>query len=133
VPRVLRGRVRARRLAGPPEDVWAEVAATAVDLRVPWPTGRSPRETGAVLVEHMAGHGEALNRLVARIELARYARPGSTVAEPSEELRADGEACIVALTTAALPKARRRAAWLPQSLWRPAGRVDDRSRTPVRS
>jgi hypothetical protein len=81
----------------------------------------------------MAGHGEALNRLVARIELARYARPGSTVAEPSEELRADGEACIVALTTAALPKARRRAAWLPQSLWRPAGRVDDRSRTPVRS
>ena len=133
LPRVLRARVRSRRLAGPPEEVWAEVAATAVDLRVPWPTGRSPREIAAVLVEHMAGHGEALNRLVARIELTRYARPGSAASEPSEELRADGEACITALTTAALPKVRRRGAWLPRSLWSPPGRTDDRRRVPVRS
>ncbi|GAA3812530.1 DUF3488 and transglutaminase-like domain-containing protein [Nocardioides panacisoli] len=133
LPRVVRGRLRARRLAGAPEDVWAELAATAVDLQVPWPTGRSPREIAAVLVEHMAGHGEALNRLVARIELTRYARPGSAVSEPSEELRADGEACVTALTTAALPKVRRRGAWLPRSLWRSADRVDDRLPLPVRS
>ncbi|WP_193614883.1 transglutaminaseTgpA domain-containing protein, partial [Nocardioides lijunqiniae] len=36
-PRLLRGRARERRLAGGPEDVWAELRATAVDLGLSWP------------------------------------------------------------------------------------------------
>ncbi|HWJ83328.1 MAG TPA: DUF3488 and transglutaminase-like domain-containing protein [Nocardioides sp.] len=118
LPRVVRRRTRARRLGGGPEEVWAELAATAVDLGVPWPVGRSPREVGAVVVEHLVGDPEPLRRIVTRIELSRYARPGSAVAGPSPELTRDGETCIAGLTEAATPRARRRAAWWPRSLWR---------------
>src|SRR5262249_8879907 len=47
LPRLIRRSRRARRLAGGAEDAWAELRDTAVDLGVSWPTGRSPRETGA--------------------------------------------------------------------------------------
>ena len=52
LPRGLRRRRRERRLAGGPEDAWDELRATAIDLGVPWPDRRSPRETATALVAH---------------------------------------------------------------------------------
>jgi hypothetical protein len=133
LPRLVRRRRRERRLAGGPEDIWVELRDTAVDLAVPWPPGRSPRETRDVLVDHLGApldawtperpaHGEdvapegvaALDRLVLDLELLRYSRAG-TVAERAT-LRSDGEACLSALRGGATQSARRRAEWWPRSV-----------------
>lgn len=118
-PRTLRAGVRRGRLAGGPDDVWEELQATAVDLGVPWPDRRSPREVGAALVEHVAGDVVALERVVDAVERARYARPGSPV---PEGLADDGATCVAALETGVTPRVRRRALWLPRSLWGPSVR-----------
>ena len=100
-PRFLRGRARVRRLAGTPEELWDELRATALDLELSWPSGRSPQEVGRVLVDHLGDRSDldnsdrperprtgpdadpeatsALERLVAALERTRYARPGSPV------------------------------------------------------
>lgn len=49
LPRGVRSRRREARLAGGPEQVWAELRDTARDLGVPWADGRSPRQAGAAL------------------------------------------------------------------------------------
>ncbi|MGZ4486503.1 MAG: transglutaminase family protein [Nocardioides sp.] len=137
LPRVLRRRARHRRLAGGPEECWAEVRATVVDLGLGWPEGRSPRETRGVLVGHLGvplhdqtperpASGEhvapeatlALDRLVGALERHRYARdPGA-----GGSLRADTETCLAALEGGATRAARRRAEWWPRSLGAGAGR-----------
>ncbi len=134
LPRALRARRRERRLSsGFAEPVWAELHDTAVDLGVPWPRGRSPRATRAVLVEHFGApvgphtaerpaHGPelapeavgSLDRLVHTLELDRYSRSGATL-DPVR-LRADGEACVAALAGGAPRSARRRATWWPRSV-----------------
>jgi transglutaminase-like putative cysteine protease len=134
LPRTLRSRRRERRLAsGFAEPVWAELHDTAIDLGVPWPRGRSPRDTRAVLVEHFGApvgpqtaerpaHGPelapeavgALDRLVHTLELDRYSRSGATL-DPVR-LRADGEACVAALAGGAPRSARRRATWWPRTV-----------------
>ena len=133
MPRLVRQRRRDHRLAGGPEDVWAELRDTAVDLAVPWPPDRSPRVTRDVLVHHLGApldatsperpaHGAAvapegvaaLDRLVLDLELARYSRAGTVATRPT--LRADGEACVAALHGGALRSARRRADWWPRSV-----------------
>lgn len=140
LPRVLRSRRRERRLgSGSVEAIWTELRDTALDLGVPWPTGRSPRRTRDVLVEHFGvplggdtpdrpAHGEAvapaaasaLDRLVLTLELSRYARAGATL-DPVR-LRADGEACVAALVGGATRAARRRATWWPRSVLMPSRR-----------
>ena len=70
VPRTVRTRQRARRLAGGPESAWEELRATTVDLRQGWPESRSPRETQAVLVSRFGRAGDQRERPV------RGARPG---------------------------------------------------------
>ena len=134
MPRTLRSRRRERRLSsGFAEPVWAELHDTAVDLGVPWPRGRSPRATRAVLVEHFGApvgpqtaerpaHGPelapeavgALDRLVHTLELDRYSRSGAAL-DPVR-LRADGEACVAALAGGAPRSARRRATWWPRTV-----------------
>ena len=134
LPRVVRRRRRDRRLAaGGPEDAWAEIRDTAIDLGVPWPAGRSPRATRNQLVDHLGtplgpdtadrpAHGptiapaavEALDRLVHSLELLRYARPGAT-ADPVR-VRADAEMLIDSLAGGAMRSARRRATWWPRSV-----------------
>ena len=53
-PRVLRARRRARRLdSSDPEEWWAEVRDTAVDLGLGWPRGRSVRVAGAWLARQV--------------------------------------------------------------------------------
>lgn len=134
-PRSLRTRQRDRRLTDGIEGAWRELEATAVDLAVPWPRDRSPRETRDVLVgyfgapeDHVAperparGPGLApdaviaLDRLVAELEVLRYAEtpptsPGFFTAEVAT--------CSDALRHGATPRVRRRARWLPASVTRP--------------
>ena len=133
LPRLVRRRRRERRLAGGPEEIWAELRDTALDLAVPWPADRSPRATRDVLVDHLGApvdewtterpaHGAdvapegvaALDRLVLDLELLRYSRAGATADRPT--LHADGQACVDALTGGAPRSARRRAEWWPRSV-----------------
>ncbi|WP_125038633.1 DUF3488 and transglutaminase-like domain-containing protein [Nocardioides sp. LS1] len=133
LPRFLRRRRRQLRLAGGPEDAWAELRATALDLGVPWPEARSPRETRDVLVEFLGApvgsggderpaHGPAvapgavqcLDRIVRALELLRYARGGDGAG--SAALRTEAETCVAALEGGASRGARRRAEWWPRSV-----------------
>jgi hypothetical protein len=56
----------------------------------------------------------ALQRIVVTIEQQRYARPGS---DQAAILKADGETVIGALEGGVMAGARRRAEWLPRSLF----------------
>jgi transglutaminase-like putative cysteine protease len=133
LPRLVRRRRRERRLGAGPEPVWVELRDTVVDLGLTWPAGRSPRETGSHLVHyfgHPAGtdpasrprHGagvapeaeHALRRIVGTIEQQRYARPGS---DQAAILKADAETVITALEGGVMAGTRRRAEWLPRSLF----------------
>lgn len=122
VPSRIRRRRRAARLEdGSPEAAWAEVRDTVVDLALPWPEGLSPRAAGEILARYVgtgAGH-DALLRLVAQLELARYApRPAGAV--PASDV----EAIIAALTAGMSDRTRRRAAWWPRSVVSRAARYD---------
>ncbi|MFA6297909.1 MAG: DUF3488 and transglutaminase-like domain-containing protein [Nocardioides sp.] len=130
-PRTLRRRLREHRLAGGPEEAWAELRATAVDLRLPWPRSRSPRQTRDWLVQQLGrpddalerpARGpeqapeavEALDRLVHRLERMRYARThdaGHDVAVDDDVLR-----CLEAMELGATPRVRRTARWWPRSV-----------------
>lgn len=144
-PRLLRRRARKRRLAGTTEDLWDELRATALDLAVPWPTGRSPQEVGRVVVDHLGDRSDtdrperprtgpaadpeaasALERLVAALEVARYARPGSAV--PAEAgLADDALTCCASLEAGVARSVAIRARWLPRTVWqRPAPEVAGR-------
>ncbi|MBI2246128.1 MAG: transglutaminase domain-containing protein [Nocardioides sp.] len=134
LPRLVRRRRRARRLAvAGPEEIWAELHDTALDLGVPWPAGRSPRATRDVLVDHLGlpvdatsaerpAHGAdiapegaaALDRIVLDVERLRYSR--SPADADRSRLRADGRTCIASLTGGAPRAARRRATWWPRSV-----------------
>ena len=132
VPRTVRRSRRERRLDGDPEAVWAELRDTAIDLGVPWPAQRSPRETRERLVGHLGApsqgpaperpaHGRhlapgavrSLDRIVVAVETARYARLGAD--RPDGALREDAEECLDALRAGATPRAVRRAEWWPRS------------------
>ncbi len=138
-PRSLRQQARRSRLDGGPDDVWSELRATATDLGVPWPDGRSPREVGAVLVEHLADPdgpaeerprtgpdvapdaAQALERLVLHVERARYARPGAIATLERSTLSTDAEMVAAAIAAGVTPRERRRAQWLPRSMWKRRG------------
>lgn len=135
VPRSLRRARRARRWsAGDPESAWAELRDTVIDLHLPWPTGRSPRATAALVApgfgrpvarsspvrpahgtEVAPGAVAALERIVTAVEVSRYARPGRA---SSTSLRADVETCTQALLGGVTGTTRRRATWLPRSVLR---------------
>ncbi len=136
-PRSARERTRRTRLAGSPDEVWDELSATAQDLGVPWPDGRSPREVRAALVDHLADPAadpverprtgldvageaaDALDRVVLAVEHARYARPGAVATlELGTSLDADAALVVASLRAGVTPRERRRAAWLPRSFWR---------------
>ena len=66
----------------------------------------------------------ALGRLVQAVERHRYARP-DTAADPAQTdaLRQETETVARAITAGTTRRARRRARWLPASLFRRATRV----------
>lgn len=135
LPRVLRRAARERRWRSmpPAEAAWEELRATAIDLGLPWPDGRSPRATGASMTGSFAEIAKhqpvrpkkgpstnpaataAMYRLVTGVELGRYARtaPGVTEAEAHEDVAV----CTEAFRAGVDNRARLRADWLPRSLW----------------
>ncbi len=133
-PRLLRQRVRERRLAGGPEEAWAELRAAATDLGLRWPRARSPRETRDWLVRHLGSPGgaalerpargphrapeavAALGRIVDRLERMRYARGHDPQRQQDDSLAADVTRCVTALEAGASPRARRTAHWWPRSV-----------------
>jgi hypothetical protein len=133
IPRGVRRRRRRRRLSAGPELVWTELRDTFEDLGLEWPAGRSPRETGTYLMQYLApltdagsyprprrgANGlpeaeRALQRIVSTIELHRYAPPGQADALV---LRAEGDEVLTSLKAGATRAARRRAEWIPRSLF----------------
>lgn len=138
LPSWLRRRLRVQRLDGSPEAVWVELRATAADLGLAWPPGRSPRETrdrlvswfglpGDDLLADRPAHGpgvnpdavRALDRIVADLERTRYARApvaGDATAPTQRHLRAEGGTCVEALEAGVPPRTRRRARWWPASV-----------------
>jgi hypothetical protein len=140
LPGVVRRRQAAARLGGAPEAAWLELEATALDLGVPWPADRSPRQTRDLLLSHLgptdpAARVErpargaeaspegvhALDRLVLALERLRYSnRPGTAEAEL---VAADARTVVAALHGGTDARARRRARWWPVSVlpWRRVG------------
>ncbi|MEV5002984.1 transglutaminaseTgpA domain-containing protein [Nocardioides sp. LML1-1-1.1] len=134
-PRSVRRTARRTRLGGGPDEHWAELHASAVDLGVPWPEGRSPREVGTVLVDHLGDPdappverprtgpdvapraADALERLVDAVERTRYARPGAVATALRPATLDDVECVIDALAAGVTVRDRRRAQWLPRSVW----------------
>ncbi|UDY22498.1 transglutaminaseTgpA domain-containing protein [Nocardioides sp. Kera G14] len=113
LPASLRRLRRRRRLArSTPEDLWAELRDTAVDLGAVWPEEASVRRQAAA-VRVSGDAGQALGRLVTVLEESRYA-PQAGRASGSAEL----EAVRSALWENAGPRAKRRARALPPSLFR---------------
>jgi transglutaminase-like putative cysteine protease len=128
-PGAWRRRLREHRLAGGAEEAWAELRATAVDLRLAWPRSRSPRQTRDWLVQQLGGHDdglerpvrgpeqapeavEALDRLVLRLERMRYARHAGGDDVPAEEM----VRVLEAMELGASPRVRRTARWWPRSV-----------------
>lgn len=133
-PRTLRRRLREQRLAGGPEEAWAELRATAADLHLTWPRSRSPRQTRDWLVRQLGSADdalerpargpeqapeavEALDRLVHRLELIRYSRTAA-VGEGADGVAADAQLCLEAMELGATPRIRRTARWWPCSVLR---------------
>ncbi|UAL31000.1 DUF3488 and transglutaminase-like domain-containing protein [Nocardioides rotundus] len=131
-PRLLRRRRSAARAgAGDAESAWSELRDTAVDLRLPWPEGTTPRATTVLMSEHfgdgsgdeerprhaaaLAPHAvEALQRIARAVERSRYARPGT---DPGPVSWNDVVTCRDAWFSGAPPRARRRAEWWPRSVF----------------
>ncbi len=136
-PRFLRQAATTRRWrtdGDPAEAAWAELRASATDLGVAWPTGRSPR-AAATLLQRSFGAPlgpdtparpesgartnpeavEALGRIVQALEESRYS-PTPTYTPGVEELRSLVGTCVSALQGGATSQARLRATWLPASV-----------------
>ncbi len=119
VPALVRGTQRRRRLAATDprllaEGAWAELRATALDLGLTWPDGRSPREQARSLRAQVTpGEDDdtALEHLLVQVERARYAPP----AEPAGDSTGSGTGTGTAL--AARPEVSTRAIGTVES-WR---------------
>lgn len=146
LPRFARAGVRHRRWsrahtpAALVEAAWAELRDSAVDHRVAWDDAVTLRTRARDLARSFGADGEqdalgrgpvrgsaanpeatrAVDRLVQRLERARYARtmPADL---PVGSVRADTETCVQALAAGSSAATRLRARWLPRSLWRRHG------------
>jgi hypothetical protein len=91
--RAITRRRRWRHMSDPlhaPAAAWAELRDTAIDLRLPWNDGRTPRQVAAGLLGSLGpapGAAEALLRLAKSEERARYAvAPGADGADLREDI-----------------------------------------------
>lgn len=135
VPRAVRRSRRDRRWrAGGIEEAWQELRDVATDLGHGWPAGRSPRVLGQWLGLRFGAHrsraeraerprrgldlapeaSAAVDRLVAELERARYAR--TSLPGDAGERRADVEAVTRALRDGVSPRVESRAEWWPRSV-----------------
>ncbi|NUR06937.1 MAG: transglutaminase domain-containing protein [Nocardioidaceae bacterium] len=142
VPRSVRSVVRRRRwsgatdLPGLAEAAWSEIRDTALDLRLPWDDGLTPRASAHELLRSFgrsddadstgrsAARGEnadpeatsALGRLLLLLERARYARRLPADAATADQVREDTERCVAAMRAGVGQRRRTRATWAPASL-----------------
>ncbi len=106
------------------ESLWRELRASAVDLRIAWPDGRSVRTVSSMLKSRLRATPDdlqLLDTLVGLVERGRYGRafvlddPDRTVARSAIERWS-------ALLVEAVPGRRARSArWFPRSLFLGAG------------
>lgn len=121
LPRTLRTRRRTRRLAGGAEAAWQELRDTVRDLGMPWPAGRSPRQTRDRLLDLTGGEcSRELDVVVQALEEERYA-PADYARTSPGALREPVSSVSATLEQRANPRARRLATWWPRSLFDPAG------------
>ncbi len=116
------------------EDLWRELRATATDLRVKWPEGRSARSVALTLAAASSPTDAdlaLLDALVALVERARYRH----VFDLDEQERATARAAVqrwsALLALAASRRAVRSARWFPRSTLSRAGTAT-RTRTAER-
>ncbi len=99
------------------EAAWAEVRCTALDLGLGWDDGATLRRRARGLLPALGGDpaaATALEGLVLLLERARYSRAGVADAGAAVER---SQVVVAALLAASSPWQRRRATWLPRSLW----------------
>lgn len=119
LPAVVRRAQRRRRLRTTDPDrlvegAWAELRATAVDLGVSWPDGRSPREQAHLLGERVPAARRRIQtpveELVGAVERRRYGPPGSTTVLTAKD-RAHMVRTVAALRETLLEGTRRQRSW----------------------
>jgi len=102
---------RRRRWSSPgPLTAWRQVTDDAVDVGHTWRPADSPRAAAAYLVQERGlppGPAQALNRLAAAAERARYARDGSSPAAAGADLHDD----VRLVRSGLLAGASRRQSW----------------------
>lgn len=127
-PRLVRVGVRRRRWAtagDTAEPAWAELRDGTVDLGLPFDDRATLRTAGQGLRAHIGGDPaavDALNRLVIRVERARFApvRRAAGRQPDAPSTRADVETVVAALAAGRHRRRLLRATWLPMSLFRRA-------------
>ena len=138
-PRWVRTRRRTRRLSsGQPEELWAELRDSSLDLGLEWPRGRSPRAVGAEVSRWSStdqsstgstrpdpaettesGSPESsggLLLLVEAVEQERFARPDQRHAQEPARLGEVVTDQVTRLAANASRSAQWRARWAPRSL-----------------
>lgn len=96
---------------------WAEASDTALDLGLALPRGESPRVLGRRLVDEAGADAVAMAVLVAAIERASYAPPGSNPGSPDGRLDDAVRAVRAGMMTAADRRGRLTATLAPRSLF----------------
>ena len=128
-PRFARATVRRRRWAraaaghDAAEPAWQELRDSTVDLGLGFDDRATLRTAGHGLRTHLGGQQQAidaLNRLVVRVERARFARAGSGsgAAADVQQARADVDTVLAGLAAGRNRRRLLRATWLPVSLVR---------------
>jgi transglutaminase-like putative cysteine protease len=121
------------------EAAWEELRATALDLRVPWDDSATLRRQAVALVPALGpSHGptgggpddtrratRALESLALLVERARYSRHPLDDAG-QDQAQEDARTVTGVLVDVADAGRRRRATWLPASLWRGRRKVNRR-------
>ena len=104
--------------AGDAAAAWDEASDTALDLGIALPRGESPRVLGRRLVDEEGADAAAMAVLVAAIEHASYAPPGTTGAHTSDAPLDDAVRTIRAsMLAVADRRTRLTAALVPRSLF----------------
>jgi transglutaminase-like putative cysteine protease len=114
-PGGLRELRRRRRLgSGTPDPLWRELEDVALDLGLDVPLTDTPRGFAARLSDRPGVDAEALDRMLHRVEVARFARESASVADPGAVQ--DVKQVIGALRAGCRTPDRCRARLLPRSL-----------------
>ena len=109
------------------EAAWDDLRSRCADLAVIWPASHTPRAAREDLVAGYELPGparDALGRLLADLETARYAPPTEDPGRSAQELRSDVRSVSGAVAAAVPKQVRRRAWWLPVTAWQGVETLD---------